>query len=104
MPDETWYSEKPKPAAVGGNTTGKATPAREETTERYECLRCDTTQVEPKSVRHRAKVVRCRECGNTVYPVTAAPEKPKAEAKFCKKCQAKLRRGNGTLLCSMCDR
>lgn len=89
-------------AAAGGRPEPKV--AREETTERYECLRCDTTQVESKSLRHKAKMIRCRECGNTVYPVTAAPEKTRVAAKYCKKCQAKLRRGNGSMLCSMCDR
>lgn len=103
MADETLNGGKAKfVAAAGGRPEPKGD--REETTERYECLRCDTTQVESKSLRHKAKVIRCRECGNTVYPVTVAPEKTKAAAKYCKVCHAKLRRGNSTLLCSLCDR
>jgi len=89
-------------AAAGGRPEPKGD--REATTERYECLRCDTTQVEPRGARNRARTVRCRQCGNGVYPVTVSPEKKQASAKFCKKCQAKLRRGNGSMLCSMCDR
>jgi hypothetical protein len=103
MANDTWYGEKAKPVDSSGNRPGQTKPVKQETTERYECLRCDTTQVESRSSRHRAKRISCRECGNTVYPMTAAPEKT-STAKFCKKCQAKLRTGNGTSLCSLCDR
>jgi hypothetical protein len=104
MANETWYGEKAKPVDPGGARPGQPKIAREETTESYECLRCDTTQIEQKSARHRAKRICCRQCGNTVYPVTVAPEKTQSTAKFCKKCQAKLRRGNSSMLCSLCDR
>jgi hypothetical protein len=101
MANETGHGDK---VVDGTGNAGKATPVNSGSTERYECLRCDTTQVEPRGARNRARTVRCRQCGNGVYPVTVSPEKKQASAKFCKTCQAKLRRGNGSMLCSMCDR
>lgn len=102
MANETWYGGKPKVDA-GGTRPGQAKPVRQENTERYECLRCDTTQIETKSSKRNAKQIRCRNCGNMAYPVAAKPA-DKTTAKFCKVCNAKLRAGNGTSLCSLCDR
>lgn len=88
-----------------GNEKPKSVDASQvkPTTERYECLRCDTTQVETRSPKRFAKQVRCRSCGNMAYPVAGKPEE-KITAKFCKGCNAKLRAGNGKSLCSLCDR
>lgn len=103
MTDENWKG-KPRFIDAGGMAPGGVKKIREGNTERYECLRCDTEQVESKSARHRSSRVRCRHCGNVVYPVTVLPEKPKTLVKFCEKCHAKLRTGNSTMLCSLCDR
>lgn len=97
MADETCQGSKPKSVDAGGNRPDKPN------TERYECLRCDTVQVESRGARNRAAKVSCRHCGNTVYPVISAPDKRPA-AKFCKSCKAKLRAGNSKALCSLCDR
>jgi len=71
--------------------------------ETYECLRCDTTQKEPKrSKRSKDAIVRCRGCGQTVYLVTekAPPAEPKT--KVCKTCGTKLRASNNREQCSVC--
>lgn len=70
-------------------------------TEQYECLICDTKQIESKSAKARASRVRCRHCGGAVYPVTSAPEKVVVIRK-CKDCGAHLRSTNTSTRCSAC--
>lgn len=85
----------------GGDRFGRAKKVRKNNTERYECLRCDTQQIESVLARSRSALVRCRHCGNVVYPVTskAAPEKP---LRRCKNCKTQLRESNIGTLCSPC--
>lgn len=73
-------------------------------TETYECLRCDTTQKEPKGHRTKGAIVRCRGCGAATYLVTPEPKKTPAppKTKVCKTCGAKLRASNNREQCSTC--
>lgn len=71
--------------------------------DQYECLRCDTIQLESKN-RLKGGTVRCRGCGAATYLVTAATKKalPAPKTKVCKTCGTKLRASNNREQCSAC--
>lgn len=73
-------------------------------TEQYECLRCDTIQLESKNNRTKGAIIRCRGCGAATYLVTAAAKKtaPAPKTKVCKTCGTKLRASNSREQCSAC--
>lgn len=86
----------------GGNSAGRVKKVRKGMTERYECLRCDTEQIESVLARSRGGRVRCRHCGNVAYPMSAAAE-PEKEERRCAECNTKLRESNTEKLCGPCD-
>lgn len=100
MADESWKA-KPRFIDGGGAVPGKVKHVGHSNTEQYECLICDTKQIESKSAKFRASRVRCRHCGGAVYPVDSVPEKV-VEAKKCKDCGTKLRSTNPGPRCSLC--
>jgi DNA-directed RNA polymerase subunit RPC12/RpoP len=71
-------------------------------TEQYECLRCDTIQLESKSNRTKGAIIRCRGCGGATYLVTAKKPPPTPKTKVCKTCGTKLRASNNREQCSAC--
>lgn len=99
-PDENWKA-KPRFIDAGGAAPGKAKRIGQSNTEFYECLICDTKQIESKSAKFRASRVRCRHCGGAVYPVESTPEKV-VPVKNCKDCGTRLRSTNPGTRCSAC--
>lgn len=78
------------------------TPApHSDSTEIFECLICDTKQIESRSPKFRAARVRCRHCGRTAYPVEEVLEKV-VPVRKCKVCGSRLRSSNSTTRCSSC--
>lgn len=73
--------------------------------DQYECLRCDTIQLESKNNnRMKDAIVRCRGCGAATYLVTDEARKPAPapKIKVCKTCGTKLRASNSREQCSTC--
>lgn len=95
MPDET---VKPKLVV----DPGKVKSMGNSKTEQYECLRCDTKQIEAKIPKFRAPTtrIRCRHCGGTVYPVSGAGDKA-VKVRNCKDCGTRLRATNTGTYCSV---
>jgi hypothetical protein len=114
MPDEYWTkignSPKPKksfsrkPAGpVPPPVTDKAKDAADGS-DLFWCPSCKTSQTEKKRWSiNRAPHVRCRGCGLIIYPKHEKTA-PVTVEKRCKICQSKLRKGNGSGKCSLCDR
>lgn len=88
----------PGPEGAGAPKVKKPDPSH---TEQYECLICDTKQIEQKNAKLRASRIRCRHCGGAVYPVVSVPEKP-VVVRRCKDCNTLLRTTNGGTRCSVC--
>jgi hypothetical protein len=100
MADERWKG-RPRFIDGGGAAPGKVKHVGRDNTEQFECLRCDTKQIESKSARFRSSRIRCRHCGGAVYPVTPTPEKVVVVRK-CKDCETRLRSTNTSRYCSVC--
>lgn len=85
----------------GGYRSGRSVSRSKGKTEMYECFICNKRQAETKITRARVSRVRCRHCGNIVYPCREfsgkVPPKPK-----CKKCKCSLPVGNSIKYCSSC--
>jgi hypothetical protein len=101
MADENWKA-KPRFIDGGGASPGKVKRIGSTNTEQFECLICDTKQIESKSARFRASRIRCRHCGGAVYPVNSVAEKP-VVVRRCKNCNMPLRSTNGGTRCSACE-
>lgn len=67
----------------------------------FECMRCEDKQ---KGEYNPKKTVRCKSCGNIAYPVEGYLPKAPPQIKVCRYCKGRLRSGNGSGVCSACDR
>lgn len=69
----------------------------------YWCPSCKTSQQERKTSKLHTIKVHCRSCGLVIHQknekATAAP----AAERHCKVCEARLRRGNSSHYCAICD-
>jgi len=111
MPDEYWtkIGNTPKPKKTFGPRSVPVPPAVTEKSkeapdgsELYWCPSCKADQRE-KKWREKAWHTRCRGCGTVIYP-KHEKKLPMTVERRCKVCQGKLRRGNGSGKCALCDR
>lgn len=111
MPDAYWEkignTPKPKKEFVRKSVpvAPPVTEKAKEAPDGYEIFWCPSCKADQKEKKWREKAwhTRCRGCGAVIYPKHEKKLAVTAE-KRCKICQSKLRRGNGSGKCSLCDR
>lgn len=93
---------KPTFTDSGGASPGKARIRKDGNSEMYRCEACHKDQVESVLARSRSARIRCRHCGQVIYPVTQKEEE--TLGRTCLYCFTTLRSTNKDPVCSLCLR
>lgn len=91
---------RPRFTDSGGVSPGKMRVRVDGNSELYRCNTCEKDQVESVLAKSRAGRVRCRHCGQIIYPVKEKSEE--ALGRTCLHCFTTLRSTNPNPICSLC--
>lgn len=92
----------PKPKTKEGPPPDGPDKDKSDYTVTYWCPACKTSQKERKTSKLHVVKIHCRSCGLIIHLKNEkAPVAP--AVRICKVCAAKLRRGNSSHYCSICD-